>query len=168
MELKSDSFRNLSVVLFIVLSLFTSCKKKDKEYEKGKEYIDTISFNESKFEYIKAPSVVKRNKFIYGDIKYDTNIDTIDKLDINDRLILFFISKSTSNTDIDDIKNKQIISYLDTIGSGLYKFKFKLDTIGFIKLKIAVVDMLSLNISKDSVREIIDESIVTYRLEVKE
>ena len=130
--------------LLFITTLLTviSCKeitisRNDIVYSKDSIQKNTIK-NESIS--IKYSDSIFIGTYGHGTIQYNRKIKNVKKYNILERYILLYISIDENAKTFKDIEKTKQNEFIDTIGNGVFHFKYKFNTIGKNNLKLVFDD----------------------------
>lgn len=138
-------FRVCTIILLII-----SCKENSKptnENKKNEQSTKSFVFlgdTIPKVIDLEVQDTVYRGVYAYGSLRYDMSVDTIDVSNIDERIIMLYISIEKNLKTFEDIINSKQNIFIDTIGDGIFNFKFIFPKAGKNKLIIGLEDYILL------------------------
>lgn len=147
----------------IILLVVISCKKTDNsKVDKMHSDKDSIQKNILETEPInlKYSDSVFIGTYEYGVINYNKKIKDIKKSNILERYVLLYVSVDENAKTFEDIKKTKQNEFIDTIGNGVFYFKYKFNKIGKNNLKLVFDDFVNY-LKDDSIKR--DDTITMIR-----
>lgn len=144
-----------TIKYFLIALIIISCNSKEKKdsYEINKEYL-----NKNKILSHTFPDTVKINKVIEGSLQYDVNNVGFDSDSINSRFLELLLSTSINKelADYNEIDRNRLLSFVDSLSVGKFKFYAVFEKKGKQTLNIVIRDYMYLkpdkNIPSDEIK----------------
>lgn len=104
--------------LFILLTLliFISCSKVQNKFNSNyfKKSNDILLFE--------FPDTVYEKQVVYGKVKYNLQLDSLELSEIDERFVLFYITTHKGELNLKSVEKIEHSIFIDTIGNGTINF----------------------------------------------
>lgn len=138
----------------IILLVVISCKKTNN-LKADKMYSDKDSIRKNTLETepinLKYSDSVFIGAYGYGMINYNKKIKDIKKSNILERYVLLYVSVDENAKTFEDIEETKQNEFIDTIGNGVFYFKYRFNKIGKNNLKLVFDDFVNY-VKDDSIK----------------
>lgn len=133
--------------LIFITMIIVSCNKKSENLEEDSK----SNLNNSKILSFNFPDTIKLNKVIEGRLQYDINNIGFDPSIIDTRFLELILSADINKelANYDEINNKRLLTYVDSLAKGDFKFQAVFEKKGNQTLNIAIRDYMYLKPDED-------------------
>ncbi|MCF6348217.1 MAG: hypothetical protein L3J20_07950 [Flavobacteriaceae bacterium] len=162
------------VQISILFLIIVSCKRKIEKTEmiigKQKDTVDKfVDMKNTKIKDFILQDTIYREVYTYGKLKYDMSVDSIEESNIEERVIMLYVSIDKDAKSFEEIKKSRQNIFIDTIGDGTFNFKFMFTDAGENVLSLALDDQIYLKKypSGDSIEIPNSRIIITSKVNLK-
>jgi Leucine-rich repeat (LRR) protein len=139
--MSTSKFKTILFFSFLLISCHTK-KNEDEIIKKG---IIKKEVKKKELTYFSFPDTVKINKLIDGELSYNLDYVDIDKKEISYRYIFLIVNVDEKDlSSYEEINNKRLLGFIDTLATGNFKFKAVFTKKGNQVLNLAIQDNMNL------------------------